>query len=603
MKTAYQFLAYNKGIEEYTNGQYEAAIKSLDLVMKYPLDDELVAKSRYWIADARFQLNQYNSAIPSYRFFLANSSGPNFRKMRADALYNLGYALYYGDFKMEAIADFKRFIENAPADDKRKIADANLRIADCYYLESAKQKDLSKEAIAYYQRVIDAQQGFEDRALYYQARCYGLTNQKEKQVNALNRLMNEYQTSSYRAKSIFEAGIVRRNQTQYAESNAFFERILNEFPTNILVKDALYELGVNHFRMNNFAKSEAYLERLLKDYGRDDKTCKYTTAVLVDLFQKSGNPSKITQLATRYPCSGITADYQDSLYFNTAYESYIDSNFVQAIDKFKDYKTAYPTGLQKDRANYLIAESYFSLGQMGNAYPYYVEVINSNASAYHEVSLIRAANYEYENQMYAEAIQHYTTLSSMAANPYRMFGAKLGLMRCHYLLENWSASLEAANFVVANNLATASEKLEARFCKGIALKKNANYTEAIPELEFVAANAKNQMGVQAKFNIAEIYHTQNDPKESEKQVRELLKMRPSYDYWTAKALLLQTKNLILVEDLFQAEHTLNSVMNNYTNQTDGILTEAAEIREALDALKNKPKDLPLQEGNTININD
>ncbi len=603
MKSAYQFLAYNKGIEEFTNGNYTEAIRSLELVTKYPMDNDLVAQSKYWIADARFQLKQYSSAIPAFRFFLANSNNSSLRDLRAEAYYNLGYSLFLNDQRLASIVEFKSYLDIVPVDAKRKIADANLRIADAYYMESANEKNLSFEAIAYYQRVVDAKQGMEDRALYYQARCFGLTNQRDKQVAALNTLMNEFQNSSYRAKAIFEAGIVRRNQMSYAQSNTFFERILNEFPSNILVKDALYELGVNHLRMENFSQSEKYLERLLKDYGKEDNTCKYATSMMVELYQKSGNPAKITTLAQRYPCSGITADYQDSLYFNAAYESYIDSNFVQAVSKLRDYLTAYPNGLQKDRASFLIAESFFSMNRVGDAYPYYVNVVNSNASAYHEVSLIRAANYEYENQQYAEAIQNYTRLSQMAANPYRMFGAQLGLMRCHFILENWTASLQAASFVNNSNLAQNTEKMEARFCRGIGLKMTNQFAEAIPDLDYVAKNAKNQMAVQAKFSMAEIYFKQSNNKESEKQIRELLQMRPSYDYWTAKALLLQTRNLMVAKDFFQADHTLNSVINNYTNQTDGIRNEALEIKQELDALKDAPKDLPNTENRTIEIKD
>jgi tetratricopeptide (TPR) repeat protein len=603
MKSAYQFLAYNKGIEEYTNGRFTEAIKSLELVGKYPMDNSLVARSRYWIADARFQLKQYNTAIEAYRFFLANSDNYSMRELRAEAHYNIGYALFHLNQHMAAITEFKKFIELVPIDERKKIADANLRIADCYYVESARDKSLSHEAIPFYQRVIDARQGLEDRALFYQARCYGFTNQREKQVAALNQLMNEYQSSPYRAKAIFEAGIVRRNQMNYAQSNTFFERILNEFPKNVLVKDALYELGVNHLRMGNFSTSETYFERLLKDFGKDDKTCKYATAMMVELYQKSGSPAKISQLAQRYPCSGITADYQDSLYFDTAYEFFIDSNFVQAINKFKDYLTAYPNGLQRDRANFLIAESYFSLNKIAEAYPYYIKVINSNATAYHEVSLIRAANYEYENQRYADAIQNYTRLAQIAANPYRMFGAQLGLMRCHFILENWTASLQAANFVLNSNLAQNSERMEARFCRGVGLRMTSQFNEAIPDLDFVAKNARNQMAVQAKFYIAEIYFEQNNNKESEKQIRELLQMRPSYDFWTAKALLLQVRNSMISRDFFQAEYTLNSVINNYSNQTDGILAEALKLREDLNALKNAPRDLPDPQNRVIEIKD
>ena len=55
-------------------------------------------------------------------------------------------------------------------------------------------------------------------------------------------------------------------------------------------------------------------------------------------------------------------------------------------------------------------------------------------------------------------------------------------------------------------------------------------------------------------------------------------------------------------DLFQAESALNSVTNNYMNQSDGVLNEAAQIRAELETLKNAPKDV---QDNTrfIEIND
>jgi len=603
MKTAYQFLAYNKGIEAYTNGNYSEAIDALQLVAKYPMDYDLVAQSRYWIADARFQMKQYSSAIAGYQYFLSNSTNTTNRALRAEANYNLGYAHFYSENYTQARGAFKAYTDMATVEEKKKIADANLRIADCFYKESAKNKNLSYEAIAFYQRVIDARQGMEDRALYFQARCFGFTDQRDKQVAALNTLMNDFPKSSYLAKSIFEAGIVRRNQGNYQQSNSFFERILNEFPNNVMAKDALYELGVNHLRMGNYNKAEEYLNRLLKDHGKDENVCKYAANQLIEVYKKAGNPSKIDQLQNKYPCAGITSGYQDSLYFDAAYDIYLDSNFNQAIVKFKEYLVAYPNGLQKDRTNYLIAESHFSQNQMTEAYTYYIKVINSNSTAYHEISLIRAANYEYENQLYAEAIPHYTQLLGLAANAYRIYGAHLGLMRCHYLLENWSSSLQAANFVNTSNLAQASEKMEARFCSGIGLRMTGKFTDALPELDYVAKNAKNQMAVQAKFNMAEIYFLQNDYKKSEEQIRDLLKMKPSYDYWTAKAILLQAKNFMKTADLFQAESALNSVVNNYMNQSDGILSEAAQIRAELDALKNAPKDLPNDNNRYIEIND
>jgi TolA-binding protein len=324
---------------------------------------------------------------------------------------------------------------------------------------------------------------------------------------------------------------------------------------------------------------------------------------LVAVFRAANTTSKIAQLANRYPCAGITADFQDSIAFNAAFDSYLDSNYQQAVVRFKEYLVAHPNGLQKDRANFLIAESYFQMNDIAQAYPYYLKVISGNVAMYHEISLIRAANYEYENQNYAGAIDNYSRLSQIAVNPSRKYGAELGLMRCHFLLENWTASLQSAEFVKNSSLAQTTERTEAYFCKGIAYRRTEKLDDALPELAYVVKNATNQLAAQAKFTIAEINFIKGNYAASESHIRELMKMKPSYDYWTAKALILQTRNFLAKGDLLNAENVINSVINNYAIPNDGVLDEALEVAQEVEAEKNRPRDLEERNNNFIEIND
>ena len=78
-------------------------------------------------------------------------------------------------------------------------------------------------------------------------------------------------------------------------------------------------------------------------------------------------------------------------------------------------------------------------------------------------------------------------------------------------------------------------------------------------------------------------------------------MKPSYNYWVAKGLILQTRNLIVKNDLVQAEYTLTSVKENYADPDDGILDEANELWDELMQLKNTPKNLKAPVGTDLNI--
>ena len=78
-------------------------------------------------------------------------------------------------------------------------------------------------------------------------------------------------------------------------------------------------------------------------------------------------------------------------------------------------------------------------------------------------------------------------------------------------------------------------------------------------------------------------------------------MKPSFDFWIAKGLILQTRVLIAKPDLFQAEHTLKSVIDNYKLKDDNILLEVNPLWDELMQIKNMPKSTIDTNTNVIEI--
>jgi hypothetical protein len=83
-----------------------------------------------------------------------------------------------------------------------------------------------------------------------------------------------------------------------------------------------------------------------------------------------------------------------------------------------------------------------------------------------------------------------------------------------------------------------------------------------------------------------IYFIQKDLVKADAEARALLKMKPTYNYWIARALILQSKICIEQNNLFQAEQTINSVLDHYPEKEDGIITEANEVKVTIENLKN-----------------
>ena len=111
------------------------------------------------------------------------------------------------------------------------------------------------------------------------------------------------------------------------------------------------------------------------------------------------------------------------------------------------------------------------------------------------------------------------------------------------------------------------------------------------------------MGAEAKYLLAKINFLNNEYNETLAEIKALLRMKPSYNYWVAKGLLLQAKTEIILELYFEAENNLKSVIDHYPIQEDGILEEANALWDELMQIKNVENTIEDEPEKRIEIND
>ena len=170
--------------------------------------------------------------------------------------------------------------------------------------------------------------------------------------------------------------------------------------------------------------------------------------------------------------------------------------------------------------------------------------------------------------------------------------------RAFVRLEDWANAGAYAKGVLESSQINNTIRLEAEYAKGMSNFYLNNFTEAKLSLEWIVKNSTTVMAAEAKYSLAEMYYKQQEYAKADTEIRALIKMKPTYNYWVAKGLILQARILITKDDLFQAEQTLMSVMDHYSNQDDGIILEAEELYNELMQLKSKPKAID-QEGETV----
>lgn len=601
LKTAYQIVAFNFGVEQYQKGNYTKAIEAFKQVGKYPIDGEINAQATFWSADTYMQLKNYKNAISGFRDFLGLPAN-NIGNLRADAYYNLGYAYLYSDGNQASnsgVEDaFKNFLSNSKKSNKIKIADAYMRLGDFYYV--TRRND---QAIENYQRALDLKAGGQDQALFYMALTYGLTEKgQEIKIKNLLDIVNNYPRSQYLLPSIYEIALTYRSRGQEDKALTYFEQLVRDYPNATMIADAKINIADIEFKKKNYEKSEKLYKKLLEEYPSDMEVCKAGVDGLSKIYSAQKSLDKIETLKV-YKCSEEVVNSLEESYYNAGIEAYIDSSFTEAATDLQKYLDKFPDGKYVNEVTAYLGHSLYRTNHTDRAMIVYQKLLERPVSSFTELAAIRVSKYMYNNKEYEQALKYYTILEKTASNHEIIFNTRLGLMRCNFLLENWENAAEYARKVLENSSTASNIKLEAEYVRGVASYKQQDYKEAKPALEYVVKNTTTKMSPECKFYLAEMNYKQQDYAKSDQQVRELLKMKPAYDYWIAKALILQTKVLIAKEDLFQAEATLNSVLENYPVKDDGILLEGEQLMDELMQIKNMPKDVEEKRENIIDINE
>lgn len=620
LKTAYQIVAFNQGIKRFQDGNFNGSIESFGKVKKYPVNTEVSAKAVYWTAEANYRSRQYDKAIAGYKEFL-NQPSTVLPTLRAEAYYNTGYAYLEkekglsenqqmaSDIWTKAIEAFRLFIQSNPTN-KRKKVDAYMRIGDQYFRHGSTEESADDQAIKYYGLAYDEHAGFEDQALFYMAITYGLNENTSKKISKLKKVLDDYPSSRYFMKSLFELAQTYNAIDDYSNAIKYYNKIIFDYPTSDKVVISKLSIADIYYRQGNPQKAEAEYRAILEQHGNNSEVCELVAGSLRSMFEAEGQPEKIEQMISEYPCANISSNELEFIYYNPAYNAYHDSTlapvtrYTKAIPLIEQYLTKFPNGQNKILMLYYLGDSYWGIDEKEKAIAAYRNAIdNGGTMDFTKNAVARVAQYLYDQEKFKEAIPYFNKLSQISFEPDHIYGAQLGLMRSYYTIEEWQRAALHAGKLIALDHISGDHRLEGHYKQGMSYFKLERYNECFAPLEYVVDNTTKWEGFEAKFTIAEAYFLKNNLDVSEQEITELLKMKPQKNYWIAKGIMLRSKIHVARGDLTSAEMDLKSVIEHYAVQDDGIIEEANALWDELMQLKEVNKDIEEGGNGEIDIND
>ncbi len=574
LKQAYQKVAYYRGVDLFNNMEYEEAIKSFNKSQAYTFDKEITANAIYWKAESFYRLKKYKEAIESYTDYI-DEPGAIGKSEISETNYNIGYSYYKLNDWENSILWFRKFVTFKPAAHAKKINDALNRIGDGYFMS----REFSNAA-DYYEQSFKMKLINPDYALFQKAIADGVQKKYADKIADLKLFIQTYSSSSstYNQKAKFELAQAYYTDSQMDLALAAFKKFIDDYPNSLYENTCLSKIGLIYYYKTDDDNALIYFDKLIKR-DRTSSDAGVAIDIVKKIYTTKGNIEGL-DMYLKSIGAAIPEASLDSLSFNIGKTNYLEHEYGKVITDFQKYISKYPNGIFILQANFFKAECEYSAGKTEDALVSYKFVISKPKSEFTEQSLSRAADIVFKKQDYKEALDYYKQLEQVAEDPKNNAAAKIGLMRCNFQLKNYADAKTSAKYVLGIDKSGKEMVNEAHYVTASCAYEMAasihntdttkaedpeKYDEALQEFQFVAENAKSEVGAEAKYNVANIQFLKKENKKSQKSIFELVNGEGDFPYWTDKAMILLSDNYLAMKDNFQAKETLKGVIKESDN--------------------------------------
>lgn len=588
IEAAYQKVTYFRGLELFNDLKFSDAIINFDKSLNNSKYNETYkAMSLYWRGEAYYRLKRYNEAINSYNQFLLSPRAFGTEEFKI-AHYNLGYCYFKQKDYSKAITWFRKYTSYLPDSKSKMIGDANIRIADSYFIN----KDFNN-SIDFYNQAIKVNVSDIDYSLFQKGMCLGLLKEYNEKIIVLNKLINDYSKSSYCDDAMYELGRSYEAISENEMAISTYNKIIDEYPNSSYVVKSLLQLGMAYFNADNNSDALIAYKKILEKYpGTDEaKDALYGIKnVYVDNNDVDGYINYTKGLGN---FANVSLSEQDSLIYITAEKVYMSGDCKNAIDKFTSYVEKFPTGSFIINSNYYLADCSYKAKEYEIALKGYKFVLQQGKTKFSEHALLNSARINYELGNYSEALINYSELEKIAEIKSNQLEAKNGKMKSAYYSKSYSESIKyAINVLLVEKLPDEIFRLS-HYILAKSYLEQKDLISAKDELQLLSKDPKSQEGAEAYYLLAELDYKNKKYEAAEKLIFEFIEVNTPFQYWLGKAFILLADIYIDKQNQFQAKQTLQSIIDNYSNKTDGIIEIAKEKLELI--IESEVADKQLKE--------
>ncbi len=582
IERSYQRVAFFRGLELFKDLSFMDAINKFDASLAYgQYDRSLKALCYYWKGESYYRLKDYDEALNYYRNFLQTDGAVELNEY-AVCHYNIGYAEFKKKNYREALNWFKRFETLSRNQNRQILGDSYNRIGDMYFIDAR-----YPQAIENYDKSISIGTTDVDYALYQKGISAGVLNRHTEKIEVLGQILDQYKSSNYTADALYETGRSYFIMTQADNAIPYYTRILQEHPKSSYVPRAIVQLGLIYYNKNNSAKSIEYYKKVVADFPGTPEANNALLGIKNVYVENNQVNEYFAYVESLGRDIDISRNEQDSLSYMAAENIYMSGDCDAAITSFRNYISDFESGVYLVNAHFYKAECQLKAGAHQDALNSLSYIAGSSRNVFTEPALLTASRINFDYQNYPAALENFLMLEEIAEVKSNITEARIGKMRCYYLLNEYGNTIDAARVVLREEKLSDELVREAHFKIGKSFYEQDRFALAQDEFQIVAREVSSIVGAESKYRVAEILYIRKEYKQAEDEIFDFIDKNTPHQFWMAKSFILLSDIYLVNEDEFQAIQTLESIIDYYEETDDGILNQArrkkADIQKMQDA--------------------
>jgi TolA-binding protein len=552
---AFQKATYLKGSELFNKGEYPAAVVYFEKSLSNPVDPGYVALASFWNGEAYSIGARYDAAITNYTRvtgLLPNVDPELLIKTR----YGLGYAYYNTKAYDKALFNFKDFIAKTTINNPN-YADGLIRLADCYYVSRQYE-----DALSTYGKAKAASTADNDYILLQAGTIAGIQRKYQQARNHFSELIAKYPKSVYRDETMYQRAQFELEQGNYQVAIDGLTQLISEGANSKFLPLAFIRRAVAHANLKQNDRAIQDYETMIQQFPNHPEAQKALPS-LQEALNAAGRSDEYDKYLTMVKNASPDKKGFETVEFESAKNFHFSQQYQKAISSFSAFLANYPGSSFAQEARFYQAESYYRLKDYTHALPLYTSLSSDRSFFLGGKVTARLAELQFQQKDYANAIGNYHKLERIAASKKDTYNAWSGLMESFYLSGAYDSSAVYARTIVERGSVDAAGQNKASLYLGkIALAKG-DTEGAKDEFLNTLNTAQDEYGAEAKYLLAKIQYDQKEYKESYKTLISLNNDFSAYDQWVGKSFLLMADVFVATDDVFQARHTLQSLIDNF----------------------------------------